>query len=288
METSPNSTLTECPSVVSCGHYGDMLNIFPCLKLLSDKFGRPIDVYMDRYWRSILSCVSYVNPIICDFKYPDIIKTIKGSVVVANHWDYEMEVNKVHKRRLRSFCFNQWQNLGVHRSFWHKLPLELDMRNPEKEHDIYSELVDSKPYIVVNFSGISTPFPAHCTLPIMEGIAEYSVIDISHYRADRLDYLLGLLEGCACLLTVDTSILHLSYAAKCPTIALLCDGVCCRSARREHWYSSFTYTQAIKNPKLVVDSVKSLLSRNQSVGTTLRCAGSSNDTGEAIASEDSQ
>lgn len=82
-----------------------------------------------------------------------------------------------------------------------------------------------KPYVILALSGTSSPFEHGQELAKQLRSAfrdRFDFIDISGFAAPRIYDLLGVLEGAHCIVTIDSSILHLAHAVpKVPVVAFI-------------------------------------------------------------------
>jgi hypothetical protein len=107
-----------------------------------------------------------------------------------------------------------------------RLPLTFDRRSPEREAKLVASLPTDKPVVLVATRGISSPF-AHGDelLALLEANFPQAVmLDMNTVRGERLYDLLALFERAACLVTVDSALLHLAQATPAlPVVALIAD-----------------------------------------------------------------
>lgn len=268
------------------GHAGDLINCLPPLKVISDRLNRPVTVHCDPPYSGISKACSYIEvaPVKVPAKHRQVIDSLAGQdFITVAPWPEGMDGHTQGKKLLQSWCITQWEKMGFSRDDWHKIPLVFDKREPEAEQSVVDELVKATPYIVTCFAGITSPFRRDLANQVLEVLQPYNVVDISSYRAQRLDHLLKLLEGCSLLVTVDTAILHLSYAVKCPVIALVSAGISSRSPRREHWKYQLTYNQITK--ERIRWMVENVLTGNQGVCAPVLGAGGADNLGESHVGE---
>ncbi len=125
------------------------------------------------------------------------------------------------------------------------LPLVFDRRDPERESALLSIVPTDKPLMLVATRGISSPF-AHGEALIAlltRTFPHVRVLDMGTVRAERLFDLLALFERAACLVTIDSALLHLAQAVPTlPVIALVTD-------RPTTWHGSPRYAgQVLRVP----------------------------------------
>ena len=106
------------------------------------------------------------------------------------------------------------------------LPLRFERRSPERELDLLSRVPIAQPLVLVATEGISSPFAkADALLDLVAACyPQATVLDMTKVRAEKLYDLLALFERAACLVTVDSALLHLAQAVpRLPVIALIAD-----------------------------------------------------------------
>ncbi len=117
------------------------------------------------------------------------------------------------------------------------LPLHFDRRDPEREAKIVASLPTDKPLVLVATTGLSSPFPHRdALLTLLERTFPQAVVfDMDTVRGERIYDLLALFERAACLVTMDSALLHLAQATpQLPVIALIAD-------RPTKWHGSPAY-----------------------------------------------
>jgi hypothetical protein len=131
-----------------------------------------------------------------------------------------------------SFCRESWKLAGCLKE-WGKIPLVFDRRDKEREKLLIPK--GKKRVILVSAGSASSPFPYRELLMELVRLKygkSFNVIDLSEIKAERFYDLLGLYEIAHCLITVDTSHLHLAYAVPTlPVMALIQD-------KPIYWYGS--------------------------------------------------
>jgi ADP-heptose:LPS heptosyltransferase len=106
------------------------------------------------------------------------------------------------------------------------LPLRFDRRSPEREAHWIAGLPSDKPLILVATCGLSSPFAMCEELRhlVQSRFPNAHVINLDAIRAERLYDLIALLERAACLVTIDSALLHLAQAVpNLPVVALIAD-----------------------------------------------------------------
>jgi len=107
-----------------------------------------------------------------------------------------------------------------------RLPLTFDRRSPERESALVACLSTALPIILLATSGISSPFPyGKDLIDLLERtFPDVLVLDMDCIHGERIYDLLALFERVACLITVDSALLHLAQAIpQLPVVDLIAD-----------------------------------------------------------------
>lgn len=220
--------------VVSLGRYGDLIAILPVLKEIHDKYKKP-HLMVSSKFADLLDGVSYVTPHVVSLDHSELRAAISQAramykiVLVGGCW------GKGWKQHMRTPSYNrdEWCNLGfLHRFYENDLRPIFDLRDAAREQELLGKITatpnskygyDSRPMMLVNTQGISSP----CTqcAGVFEDIKkvwgnDYNVVDLTQHRAHRLYDFLLTFETAVCLVSTDTSFLHLASATKIPVVAL--------------------------------------------------------------------
>jgi len=123
-----------------------------------------------------------------------------------------------------SYQTDAWEAAGMAGEF-QRIPVVFDRRDRSREAKLVAETLDGRPAILVSLNSVSSPIR-------VEGFAERlaasfpdcQIVDMGNVRAERLYDVLGLLDAARLLVTVDSSLLHLSRASACPVYAITNDG----------------------------------------------------------------
>lgn len=144
--------------------------------------------------------------------------------VVLNHQGRRMVVSAT---EWESYQVSQWKAAGFTRQQLIEWPLVFDNRNLSRELALASRVSHWKrPVVLYNFSGVSNPmgFEPEVLNVLRSMNGRVDLVDLRNVRAERLYDLLGLYDRALCVITGDTSTLHLAAASNVPTIALLANG----------------------------------------------------------------
>jgi hypothetical protein len=216
--------------LVQLGRYGDILNLLPVAHAIAKEEGGKVAMLVHREFMDLMEGVSYVEAVRWegDMMQPHTAAvTLNGKferVIVAQVADS----SRARQRVCEAFNMDQWHNCGfLDRWSDPELKLVIDRRSHEREHKLMESLrLRGRPYILVNTRGISGKFHAEDQLLTelqTRWVNEAVVVDMRRFKAAKIFDLLGLIDNAICLVTVDTSTLHLAAASKTPTIALLRD-----------------------------------------------------------------
>lgn len=214
--------------IVQLGRYGDILNILPVAKAIADAEGGKVGFMAHLEYADILDGCSYIQARSTDLSFtkPDL-----AAQVVQDEYSRVIvpQINNTERATYRlteSFSTEQWRLAGFSHQ-WGKLPLIIDRRNPEREQALLDSIgITDEPFVAVNLSGVSSPYPQ--AEPLMDEIRRrfawtIKIVDLSKVRAKKFFDLLAILDRAAVLVTVDTATLHLAAASKVPVIALISD-----------------------------------------------------------------
>lgn len=236
---------TDVPAYLLLGRLGDIINALPILKRQSEKYGCPIPMIVQQRYVSLLSGCSYVWA----ESWPgDFWHTLQE----ATAWAHTLYPNLVvlqtggskdgkpmfYERRARSFCHEAYEIAG----FKPGLPLVFDQRDKAREKALIERSTGntSRPILLYNLTGISSPFPAaqQVQLALEKWGKVFYLVDTSKLKAEFFYDLLGLYDMAAGLVTIDTATLHLAPASTVPYIAFIQD-------TKGPWFASVPRGQCI-------------------------------------------
>lgn len=215
------------PTIVQLGRYGDIINILPVCKHLSETNGTPIRFVVSKQYRDILDGVGYVDPVVFKGEWND----LRGAL--AEHGNNpKVLISQVYSKTpvemppnvADSFAFESWNKIGFGDQ-WDKLPLLFDRRDMQREATLVKKY-GAEDMLLVNVSGKSSPYLYGKQL--LQFIRDrwsksFKIVDLSEVKAERIYDLLGLYDAAKLLITTDTATLHLAYGAKIPVVALITD-----------------------------------------------------------------
>jgi predicted GH43/DUF377 family glycosyl hydrolase len=203
---------------------GDILSILPILYAQAP-FNEKVPLIVSKECASLLDGVSYVEPIV----YAGSSEDLRGAIAFAKK-SYSHVINlQMHGiepvRTTPSFQLDQYARVGMVDKF-HDLPLVIDQRNPDRESELVHSLIGDQPVILFADHSQSSPFLPKEELAklLRKNFPGHKVIRLSEVRCSRFFDMLGLYDAAKCLVTVETSHLHLSKASAVPVFALAAGG----------------------------------------------------------------
>lgn len=205
------------------GASGDILAAAPLAKHLATK-GR-VNFVVSKKFAPILDGLSYVRPVIFPGDYsqlPDCIHWLKrhgiAKPIICQSYNHT-DCNRTLPYQIDAY------RIAGHQNKFGTLPLVIDRRSRDREFALMEKLPVGKPWVAVCAEGISSPIHDLKDLPdiLQKEFPEITVVDLSKIKGYRLYDLLGILDHCKLLISVDTSFLHLARTATCPVFAILND-----------------------------------------------------------------
>lgn len=217
--------------VVELGRYGDIINILPILHHIHNEYGTP-HLAVSEEFADLLDGVSYVKPFVLKLKNNQLMDGMAQAraafphVLQAQIWGDGW----AQERKTEAYNKESWRMCG----FQHKFHDELCHMRPvfDRMNDARAEAVMHKcrtkphlPAIVVNVThGTSSPFREGPELlaKIKQTFENsHDVIDIGGLKLDRIYDLIPLLNQAACIVSIDTALIHLAGATLTPVVALV-------------------------------------------------------------------
>jgi hypothetical protein len=208
------------PPVISLRSNGDIINLLPLLKFVSDKRGKPVQLVVHPKFAGVLDGVSYVKPIIWagDMEDPIAAESLyhginaqvvgRGLVPDLNHDDYAKVA---------------WAKLGY--PWTRHRPLVFDQRNFGSEEKLAKSVFKTDlPKVLVKMHSFSSPFSDADQIRklVNDEFGSFAeVVNLDDVKACRVYDLIGLLDRASCLISADTVTLWLAKASKCPVISLV-------------------------------------------------------------------
>lgn len=243
------------PVFVLLGRFGDIIQLLPCFKAIHDRTGTKPIVISSHDYGNVFEGVSYVEARTIRAHWymgvptaRDIADSEFGGGIVPQWWhDKERSelLEAATKGSLVLQChghnwgvdISKWPDYGTSmadrcgfsRKEWINLPLVFDKRDRMREATLCRSVMngDSRPMLLYNFKGNSSPFgfvPEVLNRMISRFNKTYHMVDLGKVRAHRIYDLLGLYDRAAGLVTSDTSTLHLAPGSKIPYVAYTVGG----------------------------------------------------------------
>lgn len=219
---------SEPTTLIELGRYGDVINILPPAWALAraNPSGKTRVVVGSQY-AGVLDGCSYIEPVVFDGDFSmDYLRACEWAKNKFGGHQLATQVyfgGSVHSKQTNSFVTDSWLKAGFSPMWWNELPTIFDNRNHVRESLLIREHQTKKRNVLVCFDGTSSPFGDRNSILRILQDTDFNVVDIGKIKADRIYDLLGLMDAAAGLITIDTSILHLAAAARCPYIALITD-----------------------------------------------------------------
>ena len=249
-----NTASYENRKILQMGHYGDIINILPIARDISNKTGKPVSIICNKHCADILEGVSYAVAEIPDADCK--LEDLAGYGVLNTH-----VACPTSPRRL-PYNLQAWEQVGYLDRFHNLFPV-FDRRCRVREIALVESLVTfEKPVMLVELSGLSSPMAEHARDEIRKLIHEsfdayFQIIDIG--KAQRPYDLLGLIDVASIILTVDTMLLHLATATTVPVVAFLSNHLPVfwrATATKGNVVFSATYDKVALNWEQVVKAVE--------------------------------
>lgn len=254
--------------IVRLGKNGDILTLLPALKYLANEMHRRVVLVVNPHYVPLVEKIPWLE-----------IQTWEGSVSDPKVWDdcqthYRRLGHTPDDTQLPDWAVTTWSRSELPTHLYFSLPLEIDNRDPHAEAAaVIEHRRTDKPLILLNTTGAHSPLSAESRGKLLRVLDERfadtcEIIDLSHIRLRRVTDLLGLFEQAKLLVSVDTSTLHLGYATRTPTIALVNDTAFGGSPARGHWHLRLKYAPqdsrseatTPENLKRIADTAAAVLS----------------------------
>jgi hypothetical protein len=277
------------PVFVLGGRFGDIIQMLPCCGEIFRRTGkRPIMVSSTQY-ANVYDGVSYVQSFPMDLPWWEGLvrmaqiaqERFHGGVIIQ-WWNAPELAGKLIPEQAKGATILQchginhgvnlaeWPDYGTSmasrcgfaRDEWRNLPLVFDKRDRGREAQLLYAVRgrDTKPILLINFNGHSSPFAA--VPEVMREVnklkGRFNIVDIGRLKATRIFDLLGLYDAALGLLTIDTATLHLAQASKIPYIAWTVDGWT-SSVPKGNCVKEIKYSQAVPRVGEVVATLESWL-----------------------------
>jgi|SRR4029077_1171562 len=276
------------PCFIVLGRYGDIIQLLPAFKAVGDRTGLQPVIISSVHYANVFEGVSYVQvrPVHWEWwqgvpQARQLATELYGGGVVVQWWhDDPRRIKLIEQANdggvvLQSHGhnwgvnINEWPDYGT--SMWDRagftaeemqtLPLVFDKRDPVREQNLVRTYGHkSKPMLLVNFSGVSSPFGPHPEVmgEILKLSQVFHIVELGGIKATRIYDLLGLMDAAAGMVTIDTATLHLALASRIPYIAYTRGpNDWCRSVPKGNCVREIHYGDAIARLNEVVPILQS-------------------------------
>lgn len=256
-------------AIVELGRYGDVANILPVAKHISDSYDKPYFV-ISKEFASILDGVGYVVPHVVDIpnnepnKALEIARAEYKFVLSAQIWGH----NYPQVRCTPAYNMESWRNCGFLPRFNDKSwKLVFDRRDLEREQKLVNYVTSSgkfKIILVQTTRSISSPFTKGQDILDLIGNSfcdRFRIVDLAGVTAERIYDLIGLMDAAECLVSCDSAPLHLAAASNIPVVALVNPKPWLGTVPRCNCVTRMTYEQVEKNPQAVIAAVEMAVSK---------------------------
>jgi len=225
---------------LNLGRYGDVCSFLPVLKNEYDETGKKPSLIISKDFQDILDGVSYVEKIVFDGPFEDIVGALKFAKDLSEDVTTtqvvgvsEIVVSQVYGNHVGpkivcdSFQMDAWRLAGKLDLWPKQLPLVFDQRDSKREKKLTKGIPKDKPWIVVSTGGNSSPFQYSELLweILNHSLPEFHIVDLSKIKAEKFYDLLGIMDhpNTHAMILTDSGPLHLSYASKTPVHAIVTD-----------------------------------------------------------------
>ena len=247
---------------IQLGRFGDIILLLPAMKYLADTTGTNPTMIVAKDYASVLDGVSYIDPIVLPVHWwmgmPEARKHAEthfgGGTVLqcyAHKWGIEL-------KRWPNFMTSMLDRTGVPLELFNDLPLVFDRRNSKREQAAIPKV--NRPYIAINTTGVSSPFPhGKKVFEMLKHLApRVALIDLARIQCHRIYDLLGVMDHAIGTITTDTATLHLAHGCPRPYIALTVDGWS-TSTPRGNCKLEVKYSRFMTSLSAIVNTVESWL-----------------------------
>jgi len=251
-------------AIIQLCRFGDIVSILPIAKHLSKD--NEVTIICHEDFTGILDACSYVKCLPLSTTHRDVI----GAVAKAKLEGFNQIL--IAKSELNgpggspfptdNYQQQQWARCGFLEKF-HDLPLIFDKRNKEFEDKalrLFLPPEDGRPLLGYSLHSISSIYLQWQELEkwIKKEFGKTHRLLNFDLCVGQVHNLLGLIEKCDKLISVDTLHLHLAYSTMTPTVALVQDDPHKRSEPRKHWIENITYSESLTEigQERIINAVK--------------------------------
>lgn len=236
------------PCFVALGRNGDLCQLLPAFHEVFRRTGKRPVVIVAKDYAGMLDGSSYVQPHVLNVGWYDgipqarqVAEAIYGGGRVVQWWNDTPDkielidgigkhghiVLQSHGRnwgvniqKHPNYTLSMWSRAGFTSGDYMRLPLVFDRRNRQREQDLVARFNRGKPLLLVNFTGVSSPFPfvPEYMNRLSAFAKDFNIVNLGQIQCHRPYDLLGLYDSAAGLITSDTLTAHLAPASKVPTV----------------------------------------------------------------------
>lgn len=232
-------------AVVQLCRHGDIANLLPlALRWSRDQM---VDWIVRPDFADLLEACSYVTPIYLDVGIRDVTKAVR----YAHSLEYDRVVaaqvdGNPAGKSAKNFCLQNWRNAGCE-ALYHDPATRLLFDRRDRE----AEELAAQAYLPPG----NGPVVGYCLDSFSSPLKEAGRLEewlVGHFSGRRLmklpklaraHHLLGLIERCEVLISVDSPPLHLTFATRTPLVALSRSDPWSQSEQRSHWVGRLTYEE---------------------------------------------
>lgn len=209
--------------LISLGLNGDLMNTMCLARHLAKT--SPVRILTCKEHAPLLEGTSYAVPMIWPWGYSKLMDSVSW---LRRHGVQKPVICQSYCHPDRSTDISYQEDayrLAGFQNLFGTLPLVFDRRNKDREWKLMENIPVGKKWIAVSTQGISSPCPSLKDLipTLVQQYPEYEIVDLSTLKAHRLFDMIGVLDGCSLLISIDTVWLHLARSSSCPVIAVLND-----------------------------------------------------------------
>lgn len=241
--------------VVGC-KTGDLCSVLPIIYHEFKRTGYSQLVIVAEEYASLLEGCSYILADIWQGDWQNLKSAIKYAkekyqeVVVLSTFGKDWPLQK----ETPSFQLDQFKRAGEISNF-DQIQLIFDKRNPAREATLVAQCGVDSGTVLCCGHGNSSPFQGASILEFVQAaFPTHRVLDLSKIKGERFYDLLGLYDKAACLVSIETSHLHLSKASNVPVVALVTDRpeIWHGSAWSKHFVAHIRYSDfEMKKPEII-------------------------------------
>lgn len=239
-------------TLICLRRYGDILNCLP-VAWLDHQRGNRVRWVVHKDYASLVQGLSYIDEVAV---WDGLEWDCAGAVMAHGEGiNLCLQVNRGAEptRTHRNFCVQAWSYSMLPIEEVATAPLVLDNRATPTGSvaSLLKNLCNSRmthldwPLVLFNFVGRSSEFPDPHFLDRLFWLLPGITLQNTPTNANKFQDLLALYERAACVVSVDTATLHLSYATKTPTVALVNNDPWLASEPRPHHILRLTYAEAL-------------------------------------------